>query len=187
MFQTEVEEKIIQDTRKRLESTIVQMISTNKEASDLKLSDVHENYLAQSAKAIKNELMERANKKYEEAVDLLNNGDFEKSISCINKAFSLNSFNIQFYLLKCECFIQLCDFKSAILTINKLLSVISMWTEKSDSNYDELRISLLTKIAFCYYAQGQTYYDSKFFIEALESFNKAAELLPENAIFKIRT
>ena len=104
----------------------------------------------------------------------------------LKKAFSLNSFNIQFYMLRCEAFIQLCDFKSAILTINKLLGVILLWTEKEDASYDEIKASLLDKIVFCYYAHGQTCFDAKFYVEALESFNKASELKHGNLFYNIK-
>ena len=61
-----------------------------------------------------------------------------------------------------------------------------MWTEKDDSTYDELKASLLDKIVFCYYALGQTYFDSKIYLDALETFNKACDLKPEAVIYKIR-
>ena len=132
------------------------------------------------------ELLERANVLYQEGIKYFNEGNFEKTISLLNKAFTLNSFNIQFYLLKIESFIQLCDFKSSLITINKLLSILSVWS-KNEPRYNELKLNLLSKTAFCHYAQGQTFFDYKLYLEALESFNKASELLPSVINYKIRS
>ena len=83
---------------------------------------------------------------------------------------------------------------------------MSVWST-NESSYNELKLTLLNKTAFCHYAQGtqitgdnklykkfikqikfegQTYFDYKLYMEALESFNKASELLPNNINYKIR-
>ena len=144
------------------------------------------NYYHQKPAQIKEELLQRANLFYEESTNYFNQGNFERTIVLLNKAFTLNSFNIQFYLLKIESFIQLCDFKSALITINKLLSILSVWSN-NDASYNELKVNLLNKTAFCHYAQGQTFFDYKLYLEALESFNKASELLPHVINYKIRS
>ncbi len=145
-----------------------------------------QNYYSQNPGQIKEELTERANRFYNESTSYFNEGNFEKTISLLNKAFTLNSFNIQFYLLKIESFIQLCDFRSALITINKLLSILSVWSN-NEASYNELKLNLLKKTAFCHFAQGQTYFDYKLYLEALESFNKASELLPTMINYKIRS
>jgi tetratricopeptide (TPR) repeat protein len=145
-----------------------------------------QNYYSQNPGQIKEELTERANRFYNESTSYFNEGNFEKTISLLNKAFTLNSFNIQFYLLKIESFIQLCDFMSALITINKLLSILSVWSN-NEASYTELKLNLLKKTAFCHFAQGQTYFDYKLYLEALESFNKASELLPTMINYKIRS
>lgn len=149
-------------------------------------SKIYETYYSNGPKQIKEELIDRANLFYQESIKYFNEGNFEKTIALLNKAFTLNSFNIQFYLLKIESFIQLCDFKSALITINKLLSILSVWS-KNEPRYNELKLNLLGKTTFCHYAQGQTFFDYKLYLEALESFNKASELLPTVITYKIRS
>lgn len=135
---------------------------------------------------IKEQLLKRANQFFELSKHEFQDGKYEKAINTLNKAFMLNAFNIQFYLLRCECFVQMCDFRSAILTINKLLSIISVWTEENDNKYDSLKAALHEKVVFCHYMLGQVYFDAKLFLDALDSFNKASELKPDNLVYKIR-
>jgi hypothetical protein len=90
----------------------------------------NDNYLSKNSEQIKDELIDKANVIYNQSLVLFEEGEFEKSLAKQRRAFNLNSFNIQYYLLKCESFLQLCDFKSALLTINKLLSIISVWADK---------------------------------------------------------
>ena len=200
IFGTEVNEKILIDARKRLESTVSASIHTIsnlfpvnlirearlKQSKESKSEKIKKSYLIQRPEEIKDELIERADKCYELSRVHFDNGDYEETINSLNKAFNLNSFNIQFYLLKCESFIHLCDFKSALITINKLLGLIAQWTDEDDTRYNELKSNMFNKIVFCYYALGQTNFDAKMYIEALEAFNKASELKPENLTFKIR-
>ena len=182
-IQSDLNEIGINHARKRLESFFLPPSSELKVFPEI----ATDSYLSKNSEQIKDELIDKANVIYNQSLILFEEGEFEKSLSKLRRAFNLNSFNIQYYLLKCESFLQLCDFKSALLTINKLLSIISVWADKEDPTYDELKIELLNKIAFCHYAQGVTNFDCKHYLEALESFNKANDLKPHNINYKIRS
>ena len=201
LFTTEVNEEDIENAKdrsglkprhkmKRMSSVLSSVIRSGfgmaNENKSFTSSFQDPNYYNQKPHEIKEELIERAKCYYEESTEHFNEGNFERTISLLNKAFTLNSFNIQFYLLKIESFIQLCDYKSALITINKLLSILSVWSN-NESSYNDLKINLLNKTAFCHFAQGQTFFDYKLYLEALESFNKASELLPNIINYKIRS
>ena len=101
---------------------------------------------------------------------------------------NLNAFNLQYHLLKCEAFIQLGDIKSAIMALNKLLSlVVTLSIETADNEYEVLKSNLSQKLAFCYYLEGQTFYDCKYYLESLDCFTKASELRPNYLPFRIRS
>jgi tetratricopeptide (TPR) repeat protein len=142
--------------------------------------------LTENAEQIKEEVLKRGNDYYEKSLGEFKNEEYEKALGTLNKAFAFNSLNIQFYLLRCEAFIQLCDFKSALITINKLLSILAIYTTEDDVQYDDLRRELLDKIIFCYFMIGQTYFDSCLYLDACEAFNKAAELKPDSLLFKVK-
>lgn len=144
------------------------------------------NYLVEDSDRIKERLNERANVFYQTALKEFRDKNYTKSVQTLKKAISLNSINISFYLLKYESFIQLCDFNSALLTINKILSVMKLWPNKTDLDYNELKSKLNEKIIFCHYMMGQSYFDLKQYLDALNSFNKASELQPSNLLYKIR-
>ena len=136
---------------------------------------------------IKSSLLKRANEYYEKGIELFNNCEYEQAVISFNKALNLNSFNLQFHLMKSEAFIQLGDIKSAIMSLNKLLSfIVTLSTENGDNEYETLKANLSQKLAFCYYLEGQTFYDCKYYLEALDCFTKASELKPNHLPFRIR-
>lgn len=195
LFPTEVSETNLSDAKLRAKTNFTEFTCTlirrtndfdEDGKSQYSIDTTFNNYYSQEPVQIKEELIDRANRFYTESTQYFNQGNFEKTIVLLNKAFTLNSFNIQFYLLKIESFIQLCDFKSALITINKLLSILSVWSN-NEASYNELKLNLLKKTAFCHFAQGQAFFDSKLYLEALESFNKASELLPAVINYKVRS
>ena len=193
IFETELNQKRLEEARARLSENLSgDFKSTSFNSWDFKPKDIKDDeenfteYLTERPAVIKQQLLKRANYFFELSKRDFQDGNYEKAINILTKAFNLNSFNIQFYLLRCECFVQMCDFRSAILTINKLLSIISVWTEDNDNKYNSLKVTLNEKITFCHYMLGQIYFDSKLFLDALDSFNKASELKPDNLVYKIR-
>lgn len=143
-------------------------------------------YVMGNGEIIKQEILARANLYYEKSLNMYENGEYDRAIISLNKAFSYNSLNIQFYLLRFELFVSLCDFKSALLTLNKLNAILSIYVEDGDATYDDLKRDILDKSVFCHFMCGQTYYDSGLFLDALDSFNKTSELKPENLLFKVK-
>ena len=89
-----------------------------------------------------------------------------KSISCLTKAISLRPMESKYYAERAECFLQICDFQSAILNYKKACILIP-----DDDTY-------YSRLAFVYFFQGQCLFDSKLYSEALESFSRAAEMKP---------
>lgn len=136
---------------------------------------------------IKEDLLKRGDGYYNEALKLYNRDLYEQALLKLEKAFTFSSQDINYYVLRTDCFIQLCDFKSAILTINKLLSTIFINLNQDNPNYNEIKNTLYDKIAFCYYMMGQTNLDSQLYMEALESFNKASEVKPDCLTFKVKS
>ena len=196
IFNNEMDPQQLDEARKRLSSSLSQNFkNANLSFNSMDFKDTEKlleerlrNYLTEKPDKIKEFLVERADLYYEKAINEFNLGNFERTMTLLNKAFSLNTLNVRYYILKCECFIQMCDFKSAILTINKLLSVISVWSDSNDLKiYDTLKANLNEKTTFCHYMMGQIYFDSKLYFDALDSFNKASELRPDNLVFKIRS
>ena len=124
LFATEVNEKVIDDAKKRAKSTGFKSVALSAAVTNQEFEDDfgksessffdfgYKSYLNQNPVQIKEELAERANLFYNDSTTYFEEGNFEKTISLLNKAFTLNSFNIQFYLLKIESFIQLCDFSN---------------------------------------------------------------------------
>lgn len=143
-------------------------------------------YLNETAKKIKDELANRGGEHYDRALNSFKNAEYGKALVHLNKAFLFNSLNIQFYLLRYEIFIILKDYKAALLTINKLMAILSIYTDDSDSSYDELRQSLLEKTVSCFSSIAEACFESGQFMDAYESYNKAGELKPDIFDFKVK-
>uniref|UniRef100_A0A4W6CSI1 Tetratricopeptide repeat domain 16 n=1 Tax=Lates calcarifer TaxID=8187 RepID=A0A4W6CSI1_LATCA len=87
---------------------------------------------------------------------------FEKAVICFSKAITLQP--EQLYVSQGEAYLQLCDFQSAATCYKKA------WILEPGSFRDRL--------AFIYYLQGQCLFDRGLFLDALEAFQKAAEVKP---------
>ncbi len=78
------------------------------------------------------------------------------------------------------------DYKSGLLTVNKLMSILAVFTDEEDVSYDELRQACLDKLVYCYLMMARECFEEKRFLDAYENFNKAGELQPENVDIKIK-
>ncbi|XP_051552626.1 tetratricopeptide repeat protein 16 [Myxocyprinus asiaticus] len=94
----------------------------------------------------------------------MSRAQFEKAVSCFSKAILLQPHQTQFHVDRAEAYLQQCDFQSAALDYRHACSL-----EPQNEVYPQ-------RLAFIYYLQGQCLYDVGMFLEALESFTKAAEL-----------
>ncbi|RXN22660.1 tetratricopeptide repeat 16 isoform X1 [Labeo rohita] len=100
---------------------------------------------------------------------------FDKAVSCFSKAILLQSHQTEFYVQRAEAYLQLCDFQSAALDYKHAYSL-----EPQTEAYHQ-------RLAFIYYLQGQCLFDLGKFLEALESFTKAAELKPSFQPYHMRS
>ncbi|CAL1536379.1 unnamed protein product [Lymnaea stagnalis] len=116
---------------------------------------------------------ERAYEHYQKAME--NTKDPVSVVTLLNKAISLKSDEPQFYVKRAEAFLQLCDLQSSILNYKKACLL-----EPHNETY-------YYRLAFLYYFQGQTLFDLSMFAEALESFSRASEMVPENVGYHIRS
>lgn len=111
-------------------------------------------------------IKEKADKHYEAGVGAMSQSQFDKAVSCFSKAILLQSQQTEFYVQRAEAYLQLCDFQSAALDYKHACSL-----QPQTEAYPQ-------RLAFIYYLQGQCLFDLGKFLEALDSFTKAAELKP---------
>ena len=97
----DLNEAAVNHARRRLESFFLPPDSSEKllkpSFGDASSSD---NYLVKNSDQIKDELIDKANFIYSQSLVYFEEGNFEKALSKLRRAFNLNSFNIQYYLLK---------------------------------------------------------------------------------------
>lgn len=179
LFHTEVDEKVIEDALHRLN------IDQSEKVEQEEDGEVFDYFFAKPQK-IRENLIVRAEKYYLKSVSEFEKKNYELAIEKLNKAFCLQPANVKYYLLKLNCHLQLCDFKSSLLTINKILSLVATSGQIGKADLDELKQDMNEKTIFCHYMMGQTFYDTKLYMNALESFNKASEMCPDNLAFKMR-
>ncbi|XP_042769786.1 LOW QUALITY PROTEIN: tetratricopeptide repeat protein 16 [Panthera leo] len=79
-----------------------------------------------------------------------------------------------FYALRAEAYIQLCDFSSAALNLRRAYSF-----QPENAKY-------LERLTFVLYLQGQCLLEQRAFLDALKIFSQASALQPEKASFRYR-
>jgi tetratricopeptide (TPR) repeat protein len=160
-------------------------------------------YFFDKGDRIRKNLVHKADEYYGKALELYKEQEYEKAIERLNKAFCLQPMSVKYHLLKLDCFIQIVDLKSALLTINKVLSLLTVTggtelesgmsesleergSEDVDGEMERIRVRMNEKTVLCHYLLGQVYYDTKLYYDALEAFNKASEMRPSSLPFKMR-
>ncbi|XP_076586606.1 tetratricopeptide repeat protein 16-like [Chaetodon auriga] len=98
---------------------------------------------------------------------------YEKAVICFSKAITLQPEQTQLYVSQAEAYLQLCDFQSAAVCYKRA------WLREPGA--------FRTRLAFVYYLQGQCLFDRGLFLEALEAFNKAAEVKPGCRAYEVRS
>lgn len=111
---------------------------------------------------------------FKRAMELRAIGDHQECINAVNKAMGLIPDVPKYYVQRAESYIQLCDFKSAILNYKKACLL-----EPNNEGY-------YSRLSFLYYFEGQTLFDQRLYPEALECFSSAAEMNPDNVGYHIR-
>ncbi|XP_012495108.1 PREDICTED: tetratricopeptide repeat protein 16-like [Propithecus coquereli] len=100
--------------------------------------------------------------------------DWEMAVLLFSRALHLDPQLVEFYALRAEAYIQLCDFSSAAQNLRKAHSV-----QPENTKY-------LERLTFVLYLQGQCLFDQCAFLDALIVFSQASELQPEKPCFRYR-
>ena len=98
----------------------------------------------------------------------------EDALKYIRKALVVQPEEADFFVLRGDIYLQMCDYKSAIMDY-KHVCILS----PDNAEY-------FSKLAFIYYLQGQCYYDEQLYLDALECFTRAAEMQPDNSAYHSR-
>ena len=86
--------------------------------------------------------------------------EYENALISLNKLVVLDSENYSNYFRRAHCLFHLCDFKSAIINIEKAYRM---------QNSEELN----EKCGFYHFMYAQTLYDQKLYMEAVRQFDKS--------------
>ncbi|KAJ6654631.1 hypothetical protein lerEdw1_006784 [Lerista edwardsae] len=163
IFPTAVaEEKLEEERRKKIR----RIFGETETLKDLKSPDKVGTYEGILQRAVQQHSQE--GRKY------LFRGEWEKAITCFTKALNLDPNKVELYTQKAEAFLQLCDFQSAVLHLQKVHFMAP--TDKH-----------LARLAFVLHLQGQCLYEQNVYLDALESFTRASELKPENTLYRMRS
>ncbi|KAF6128007.1 tetratricopeptide repeat domain 16 [Phyllostomus discolor] len=100
--------------------------------------------------------------------------DWELAVLFFSRALHLDSQLVDFYALRAEAYIQLCDFSSAAQNLRRAYS------------FQPENTSFLERLTFVLYLQGQCLFEQGAFLDALHVFSQASELQPEKSCFHYR-
>ncbi|XP_010855270.1 PREDICTED: tetratricopeptide repeat protein 16 [Bison bison bison] len=111
---------------------------------------------------------------YHRAHQCLEQEDWEMAVLFFSRALHLDPQLVEFYALRAEAYIQLCDFSSAAQNLRK-----AYHSQPENSNY-------LERLALVLYLKGQCLFEQCAFLDALTVFSQASELQPEKFCFRYR-
>ncbi|XP_016066562.1 PREDICTED: tetratricopeptide repeat protein 16 [Miniopterus natalensis] len=100
--------------------------------------------------------------------------DWETAVLFFSRALHLDPHLVDFYALRAEAYIQLCDFSSAAQNLRRAYS------------FQPENTRFLNRLTLVLYLQGQCLFEECAFLEALNVFSQAFELQPEKACFRYR-
>ena len=118
-------------------------------------------------------ISQKLNNLSEQTDNLIEDGKYENALVLLNKLVVLDSQSYTHYLRRASCLFNLCDFKSAIINIEKALAMRSS---------QELR----EKCAFYHFLYAQTLYDQKLYTEAVKEFDHSIQMNSNKLIFHVR-
>ncbi|KAG7264157.1 hypothetical protein CRUP_001668 [Coryphaenoides rupestris] len=113
---------------------------------------------------------------YCEGEEMMDRGQYEKAVRCFSKAIVLQPNQAQLYGSQGEAYLYLGDFQSAADSYQQACRL-----EPSGGSFLHSRLGLI------YHLQGQCLFDGGLYLDALESFNKAAELNPQHRASALRS
>ncbi|XP_025743876.1 tetratricopeptide repeat protein 16 isoform X3 [Callorhinus ursinus] len=111
---------------------------------------------------------------YHQGLQCLEREDWEMAVLLFSRALHLDSHLVDFYALRAEAYIQLCDFSSAAQNLRRAYSF-----QPENTKY-------LERLTLVLYLQGQCLFEQRAFPEALRVFLQASALQPEKASFRYR-
>ncbi|XP_035579389.1 tetratricopeptide repeat protein 16 isoform X4 [Zalophus californianus] len=111
---------------------------------------------------------------YHQGLQCLEREDWEMAVLLFSRALHLDSHLVDFYALRAEAYIQLCDFSSAAQNLRRAYSF-----QPENTKY-------LERLTLVLYLQGQCLFEQRAFPEALRVFSQASALQPEKASFRYR-
>uniref|UniRef100_A0A8C0XTI0 Tetratricopeptide repeat protein 16 n=1 Tax=Castor canadensis TaxID=51338 RepID=A0A8C0XTI0_CASCN len=91
-----------------------------------------------------------------------------------SRALCLDPQQVDFYALRAEAFLQLCDFSSAAQNLRRAYDF-----QPENTKY-------LERLTFVLYLQGQCLFEQCDFLDALNIFSQASELQPQKPCFRYR-
>ncbi|CAK7291589.1 Tetratricopeptide repeat protein 16 [Vulpes lagopus] len=111
---------------------------------------------------------------YHQGQQCLEQEDWEMAVLFFSRALHLDSQLVDFYALRAEAYIQLCDFSSAAQNLQRAYSF-----QPENTKY-------LERLTLVLYLQGQCLFEQCAFPDALKVFSQASMLQPEKASFRYR-
>ncbi|VCX20136.1 unnamed protein product [Gulo gulo] len=111
---------------------------------------------------------------YHQGLQCLEKEDWEMAVLLFSRALHLDSELVDFYALRAEAYIQLCDFSSAAQNLRRAYSF-----QPENAKY-------LERLTLVLYLQGQCLFEQCAFQEALRVFSQASALQPGKASFRYR-
>ncbi|XP_071077120.1 tetratricopeptide repeat protein 16 isoform X1 [Desmodus rotundus] len=111
---------------------------------------------------------------YHQGYRCLEQEDWELAVLFFSRAVHLDPELIDFYALRAEAYIQLCDFSSAAQNLRRAYSF-----QPENTNF-------LERLTFVLYLQGQCLFEQGAFPDALHVFSQASKLQPERSCFRYR-
>uniref|UniRef100_A0A8C7B4Z9 Tetratricopeptide repeat domain 16 n=1 Tax=Neovison vison TaxID=452646 RepID=A0A8C7B4Z9_NEOVI len=111
---------------------------------------------------------------YHQGLQCLEKEDWEMAVLFFSRALHLDSELVDFYALRAEAYIQLCDFSSAAQNLRRACSF-----QPENTKY-------LERLTLVLYLQGQCLFEQCAFQEALRVFSQASALQPGRASFRYR-
>ncbi|XP_003940651.1 tetratricopeptide repeat protein 16 isoform X2 [Saimiri boliviensis] len=111
---------------------------------------------------------------YSRGQQCLEEADWEAAVLFFSRALHLEPQLVDFYALRAEAYLQLCDFSSAAQNLRRAYSL-----QQDNSKH-------LERLTFVLYLQGQCLFEQCDFLGALDVFSHAAELQPEKPCFRYR-
>ncbi|XP_006835038.1 PREDICTED: tetratricopeptide repeat protein 16 [Chrysochloris asiatica] len=116
----------------------------------------------------------RVREYYFQGQSCLEQEDWEMAVLFFSRALHLDSTLVDFYALRAEAYIQLCDFSSAAQNLRRA------YTFKPENTKYQERLTLVL------YLQGQCLFEQCSYEDALHVFSQASELQPQKPCFRYR-